>query len=879
MHHADDRASFGALLRRCRLAGGLTQESLAERSRVAKRTLQELERDAARPRRETVRRLIAALQPLPEVRVQFEMAISAPRRHPGTARPLRADAEPGGNRTRPARHGAATSPPTPLRLTSFIGREREIADVGRLLRTSRLLTLTGSGGCGKTRLALELADRYAPSYPDGVYVVWLAALADPVHVASAMAQSLGVQEVVGEPLVDTVARRVGGKRMLLVVDNIEHLLPASPMLADLLAACPELTALVTSREVLRLQGEQVYPIAPLSLPHDGGSPSDRRRDVVTSVLASEAGRLFVDRARSAQPDFPLDAPTASAIAEICLRLDGLPLAIELAAARVRLLPPQAMIRKLEHRLPLLTGGARDLPARQRTLRDTVAWSYDLLDEQERRLFRRLAAFQGGWTVEAAEAVCDLGDLTLDVLDGLDALVAKSLIEQRERGGTETRFGMLETIREYGLEMLEAAGEAAETRRRHLAYFVERVEQAEPQHFGPDVAATVRTLMRDHDNVRAALAWSLTDRTSESIDAGLRLASAFELVWFQTDQIAEARHWLERVLAMDTARRLAAGSGAGLTAMFPEEARAGLRPPRRCSAGQHPRVAALNMLAVVLNLQFYPEQTIAWSIEALVLAHAVGDSLGIAQANGTLAQMEHFRGDYARSKMLAEEALRLGRILNDDYHVWRALQSLGQATMALGDLSRSRHHVEEALEMARAAGDLRGSAQETRLLGQIACHEGDLPRAAECFEESLTWWAKLETTRGPHTTLCEYGHVLFALGELDRAQRRFRESLTLSQLGGDRMAVVRCFDGIAAALVMTSGPAAAPRAARLLGAAAALRASLGLAIRPFDRATHEQGMAATRAALDEHAFEAAWLEGQAMTLEQAIAYALDETLPA
>ena len=427
--------SFGALIRQLRLANGLTQAVLAERAGVAERTIQELERRAARPRRDTVRRLIAALNPPPEERSQLESIPPSPRRVVSDSGPLRQQGRRQLSDT-VGRHPGNL----PMLRSRLIGREQETEAVRQLLLDAEvaLVTLTGTGGVGKTRLALQVASEIHDAFSDGVYLVELAPIFDPALVLPTIAQVLGTHDVGSRAPRDVLADFLREKRLLLLLDNFEQILPAASDIAELLRACPHLKVLVTSRAVLHLRGEHEFPVPPLGLPEPG------RRSLAAELASYPALALFAQRAMEARPSFTLDDDNAATAAEICRRLDGLPLAIELAAARVKLLAPQAMLNRLERRLPLLTGGARDLPERQRTLRDTIAWSYDLLNDEEQRLFRRLAVFVGGCTLEAAEAVCDAdGDLGLDLFDGVASLVDKSLLRQEDGPDGEPRFAMLE----------------------------------------------------------------------------------------------------------------------------------------------------------------------------------------------------------------------------------------------------------------------------------------------------------------------------------------------------------------------------------------------------------------------------------------------------
>jgi predicted ATPase/DNA-binding XRE family transcriptional regulator len=481
------------MLKRYRLDAGLTHESLAERAGLSARAISDLERGVTQaPRRDTLKLLADALRLTDDQRAALEAA----------ARPRPAPSE----RPRPEHN-------LPAQLTSFVGREREIGLVLDLLRRpdTRLVTLTGPGGTGKTRLAIRVAEELLDDVPDGIFFVALAPVADAPTIIQALAQALGVGGGPGHALEAGVADYLRDRRSLLLLDNFEHLLSGAPLVSRLLARCRDVKVLVTSRSALRLSGEQEFPLEPLPLP-------DLRRPPPASELAQNAAvALFVERAARARPGFALSADNAAALVGICVRLDGLPLAIELAAARVKLLPPPALLARLEgsSALRLLTDGARDLPARQQTLRATIGWSYDLLAPAEQRLFARVAIFVGGCDLEAAEAVCGdgppegdaaapLAPLDIEVIDGVASLVDKSLLRQEEGVGDEPRFAMLDTIREFGLERLAAAGEAAELRARHARHYLAMVEAGGPFLLASELRQ--RRLAAEQDNVRTALRW-------------------------------------------------------------------------------------------------------------------------------------------------------------------------------------------------------------------------------------------------------------------------------------------------------------------------------------------------------------------------------------
>ena len=513
---------FGSLLRRHRLAAGLTQAALAERAGLAERTVQDLERGVARPLRETVRRLVAALEPTPEACARFEAAIFAPRRTGLTPRVLA-----GGGASRVGRDAARDVPSPrslgirphnlPLQTTPLLGRDQDVRAVtGLLLRDDvRLVTLTGAGGSGKTRLGVQVAAELLDRFEDGAFFVDLAPITDSALVASTIALALGVQADGGRPMLDVLVDSLHGRQLLLMLDNFEQVLAAATVADTLARACPRLCVLVTSRAALQLRSEHEYLVSPLALP-------DPTRSFTPEALSQYgAVALFIERATAIKPDFALTNANAPAVAEICARLDGLPLAIELAAVRIRLLTPEAILSRLGHGLALLSGGRRDLPARQQTLRNAIAWSYDLLGREEQALYRRLAIFAGGCTLEAAEAICGGGVREegrgasdaysslaphLSILDGLESLAAQSLLRQVDGPDGEPRFGMLETIREFGLEQLRESGELEAVARAHAQYYLNLTKALGALLFADD--ARLRRSAAESHNIHEALRWLL-----------------------------------------------------------------------------------------------------------------------------------------------------------------------------------------------------------------------------------------------------------------------------------------------------------------------------------------------------------------------------------
>ena len=874
-------SSFGAQLRQLRLAEGWTQEVLAERAGVAERTIQALERDAARPRRETLRRLIAVLEPSPETRAELEAVTPSPRRGGADASATRQL-----HRARGAgAAGAHRKGQLPVLRSRLIGREQETAAVRRLLLDGdvALVTLTGPGGVGKTRLGLQIGTDLTDHFLDGVFWVPLAPISDPELVVAAIAQALGCWESGGRPLQDMVKGYLGEKRVLVLLDNFERLLPAAPHISDLLTACSNLKVLVTSRAVLRLRDEREVPVPPLACPDPKWSSP------VTDLARFGAVDLFVQRATEVKGDFSLTEENGPVVAEICRRLDGLPLALELAAARIKLLSPQALLTRLERRLPLLTGGARDLPVRQQTLRDTITWSYDLLDPPEQELLCSLAVFVGGFTLEAAEAVCspDGGGQT-DVHDGVTSLVDKSLLQPVEAPDGERRFTMLETIREFALERLGGTTGEPSLRRRHLAFYVALAEEAEPRLIGPETVDWLDRLTAEHDNARAALAWSLTNPDTSIAQLGVRLAVALRDFWFHRDHLGEGRRWLERVVAVDGPRWPIGGERSRPAASLMAESQAaddadGPRP-RRSQRQLRAQVAALNGLAQFAHHQGEFAQSDRYAHEALELARSAGDPVGAAHALTGLGNSARIYGELTRAISLHTESLALFREAGDLAGALRPLLNLGSTVSATGDYDRAQRLLEEVLTAARALASPQGIAWALWLLGRMAYLQRSLDRASNLLEESILWWQRAGATRGPHWSLGLLGTIAVAQDNPDRATAYFLESLRLSRDAGDRIGVAQCLAGLAsvsATGVQDGRRESTLRAVRLFGASWALCGSTGARVSGLDRDNrppHDRVMAAARAQFGDEVVAEAWAEGQAMPLERAIALALDGARP-
>jgi non-specific serine/threonine protein kinase len=770
---------FGELLRRFRIDAGLSQEELAERAGVSVQAVGALERgDRRMPRRDTINRLAEALSLSPEASAALRASVPRGR---GPAAQASAPAA-----------AARTNLSAPA--TSFVGRTAELAVVRGLLDESRLLTLAGAGGVGKTRLALHVASGQGEHFPDGVWLAELAALDDGDLVARTVATLLGVREEPGRPLIATLTDQLIDRALLLVLDNCEHLLDAcAELAAALLRHCPRLRILVTSRQSLGIPGETTYRVPPLAVPEAPGmQPSVADLD---RLAGTEAVRLFVERARQFMPAFALNARDGPVVAQICRLLDGIPLAIELAAARIASLSVEQVAARLDDRFRLLTGGSRLALPRHQTLRAAVDWSHDLLTEPERVLFRRLAVFKGGCDIDAVEAVCAGDDSPpSDALDLTERLIDKSLV-LRDDGEGPARYRLLETIRQYAWEKLDQSGETPVVRERHLTWYMSLALRAEPELIAAQQAAWHARLDADVDNLRAAMDWA---HHGGSLDAGLRLAGALWRYWWSRGLFTEARGWLERlrrpavVWDEDLPGYVTATYAEGALAFAQGDMRRGavlwqealgLWRERHDDEGV---ATALNALGHIAVADGDDERAVALFEQSAAIRRGRGDVYGLGAVLNNLGEVAQRRGRYREAEDLYRECLALYRTIGADHAIVVTLENLAYMAIEQGDDGRATELAEESLALRRGMGQGADLASALRLMGRIALRQDDLPRATALIAEALDLERAAGRTQEIARILAEQAVILRRQGEEEQASAQLEEAAALyREIGSQR----------------------------------------------------------------------------------------------
>jgi len=763
----------------------------------------------------------------------------------------------------------------PVQPTPFLGREHEVTALRDLLSRSdvQLVTLTGPGGTGKTRLALQVAADMSDRFKNGVFFVNLAPISDPALVVPTIAETLAIREGSRQALLGRLMEELRQRQILLLLDNFEQVVSAAEQVATLLTGCHQLKALVTSREVLHVRAEHEFPVPPLAVPDPDHLPD------LATLSHQAAVALFLQQAQAVKPHFQLTDANARAIAELCARLDGLPLAIELAAARMKLFSPQALLARLGQRLSVLTSALRDVPARQQTLRNTIAWSYNLLDTREQRLFRRLSVYAGGCTLEAIEAVSGaLGDEAGSVLEGVASLLDKSLLHQREMGLSEPRVEMLETLRAYGLESLEAVGEMEATRKAHTEYFLRLAEEAELELAGHAQEFWCERLEQELDNLRAALVWCLErGEAGQSMETALRLSGALGRFWDTRGHVSEGRAFLERALggskdgiapmhvkALTAAAYLAYIQGDDHRAEELSE-----ESLTRCRELGDTASAArfLLLLGMIAWRRYHFARAISLTEESLALFREVGDRGGSAWSLNNLAGLVSYRGEFARAISLTEESLALFREVGDNEgRAW----SLGRLAVLLmigkNDQATGCTLLEESLALSREGKNKEGMIRTLGLLGQVALLQGDAVKARSLLEESLMLAREIGYEHLGEV-LIVLGRVAECLSDDEAAKARYEESLSAAREVGSSNLLPPYLEGWAC-IMATWGDEAG--AARLWGLAETLREAIGAPISPVERASYERAVADACTRFGGQAFALAWAEGRMMTLEQVLA---------
>ena len=734
----------------------------------------------------------------------------------------------------------------PAPLSDFIGRKREIADIKQWLVAHRLVTLTGPGGSGKTRLALQVADALREEYEDGVWLAELASLSDGALVTQTVATHMNVREQSGRPLIDTLADHLFTRRVLLVIDNCEHLIQeCAQFTQDLLQKCPNLRILATSREMLGVAGESVFATPPLTLPQPQPwkSPASPQ-NALDSYGRSEAVQLFVNRGTAIMPEFALNAENGAWVSEICRRLDGMPLAIELAAARVRTLSVQQIAQKLDDRFHLLTGGSRTAPPRQQTLLSTLDWSYALLSGKEQKVLQRLSVFAGGCTLAAAEVVCSGNGVELaEVLDVLSHLVDKCLV-LADKTEDEARYNLLETIRQYAREKLVEAGDQDETKNRHLDYFQRWARQVEPLLTTVEQLAGLNKLEEEHDNLRAALDWSLT--AAGDTEKGLQLAVSMANFWKLHGHITEGRRRLSAALAQEAAR------------------------PQTLV-----RARALFQAAILVFYQSDYSVSRALTEESLAIFRELGPAgrEGAADALENLAEVSSETGDYPAAAKFYEESLALSREAGYLKGIFENLKMMGWLAMREGKNEQAESMLEESHVLMQQTGNLYQLISPLAGLAELAIRRGQYSRANDMLQQSLDLARRLGHKWQIAIALGSLGWMALRRGDFKEMKRSLAESLAVRIETGDKGGTAWCLEKLAEANSLQSHYKSA---VVIFGAASALRARAEAMMDGADRPEYERMITKLRTELGEEAFRAAWVEGEGLPLETVVDYALHET---
>ena len=793
---------------------------------------------------------------------------------------LKGGANPPSKAAHPRRAAEAPFPPEaarskpwlaslPVPLTSLIGRDQEVQAIGDLLAQPevRLLTITGTGGVGKTRIALQVAADLLEEFADGIHFISLAPISDPDLVIPTIAATLAIKETAAQPLLDLLKAALQNKHLLLVLDNFEQILPAAPQLLDLLASCPKLKVMVTSRAALHLTGEHEFAVPPLAVPNLTQLPTFADLARVASVC------LFVERAQALKVDFALTAANARTIAEICVRLDGLPLAVELAAARSKLLPPQALLKRLSQRLQILTSGTRDVPARQQTLRNTLSWSYDLLPSQEQGLFRHLSVFVGGCTLEGIEAIATaLHDEAGHILDEVASLLDKNLLIQKEQSNGEPRLMMLETVREFGLACLLESGEAIPVRDAHAAYYLRAMEEREPKLVGRESLRWLEQVEWEHDNLRGALNWLLESEQSEQ---ALRLSSALWHFWSTRGYVGEGLTYLERGIegkkVGESVRAKALNVAADLLLTFDNFDRAAefCQESLQLYEGLAEKAGSATSLCLLGAAYQYKGKIDEAQVllnESLALFRELGDTGGAAEVVENLAHLAFYQGEYARAFALAEESLGLFKEVEDTQNIAKMLTVLLNMASYRGVYAGSEALAKESLALHRELGDKVGIADVLFAQGDVLLNQGEYAKARPLLEEALVTHRELGLKGRISSTLFSLARIAFGQGEYAEAERLHLESLALKREVDHKWWIPLGLEELGAVAAMQGH---SHWAARLVGAAAAMRETLHLPPEPANRSNYERGIAHARIQLGEKAFARALAEGRSMALEQVL----------